>query len=76
MTAINPGEQEEINRPAIDFSCRVCGVQCAIAPNPPDRAVCPDHCPDHDYKHDPWRRGKFCTICDVEIPEDYYWNDE
>lgn len=55
----------------IDFSCRVCGVQCAIAPDPPARAVCPEHCEDHDYIHDSSRAAKFCQHCDQEEPEDW-----
>lgn len=57
--------------PAVDFKCQICGVDCAIAPPLPERPYCPDHCPDHDYKYDPWRRTKVCTICDVEAPDDY-----
>lgn len=56
---------------AIDFSCRVCGIQCAIAPDPPERAVCPEHCEDHDYVHDPSRAAKFCQHCDQEESEDW-----
>lgn len=62
--------------PAIDFTCRVCGVECAIAPDPPERAVCPEHCEDHRYEYDPWRRGKFCVECDNEQPDDFYCGDE
>jgi predicted nucleic acid-binding Zn ribbon protein len=40
------------------FACRVCGVACAIAPVPPGRAVCEDHCEDHEYDYDPHRRDK------------------
>ena len=52
----------------IDFSCRVCGIQCAIAPDPPGRAVCEDHCEDHEYIHCPDERGWFCTHCWKEQP--------
>jgi hypothetical protein len=55
----------------IDFSCGVCGVECAIAPDPPARAVCPKHCEDHNYVHDSSRAGKFCEYCDQEQPEDW-----
>lgn len=58
----------------IDFTCRVCGKQCDCAPDPPDRAVCPEHCEDHDYRYDPMRRGKFCLHCDQEQPYDDYYN--
>lgn len=58
----------------IDFTCRVCGKLCDSAPDPPDRAVCPEHCEDHEYQHDNFRRSKFCIHCDKEIPEDY-WDD-
>jgi hypothetical protein len=48
----------------IDFSCRVCGKECDVAPDPPARAVCEEHCEDHEYEYDKWRRGKFCKHCD------------
>lgn len=60
---------------SIDFSCRVCGIQCDVAPDPPARAVCPEHCEDHWYEHDDMRRGKYCIHCDQEIPPDYYLED-
>lgn len=44
----------------IDFTCRVCGKQCAIAPNPPERAVCEKHCEDHEYEYE---RGEQCWLC-------------
>jgi len=56
----------------IDFTCKVCGKECDCAPDPPDRAVCPEHCEDHDYEYDRMRRGKFCKHCDEPVPEDYY----
>jgi hypothetical protein len=57
------------------FACRVCGVACAIAPVPPGRAVCEDHCEDHEYDYDPHRRDKFCRHCDRQIDPDYWWYD-
>ena len=56
----------------IDFSCRVCGDQCAVAPDPPERAVCEDHCPDHEYEYDKWRRSHFCKTCDKQVDPDWY----
>lgn len=58
--------------PAIDFSCRVCGVQCAVAPDPPERAVCPAHCEDHEYEYVEGERRHACTHCGQEPPEDWY----
>ena len=58
----------------IDFTCGVCGVECSIAPDPPARAVCPEHCEDHDYIHVPSLAGKYCQHCDHKQPED--WDDE
>lgn len=55
----------------IDFSCRVCGAECTIAPDLPARAVCPAHCEDHDFQHDASRRGKFCIHCDEPEPDDW-----
>lgn len=54
--------------PSVDFSCRVCGVQCATAPDPPSRAICPAHCEDHDYEYVADRRGRYCKHCDEEEP--------
>lgn len=56
----------------IDFSCRVCGKECPIAPDPPGRAVCEEHCEDHDYEYDPMRRDRFCKHCDKQVPYDFY----
>lgn len=63
----------ESNAPKIDFTCRVCGVECSTAPDPPERAVCEEHCEDHDYEYDEWRRDRFCKHCDKQISEDYYY---
>src|ERR1041385_316601 len=63
-----PQQQEEPER--IDFSCRVCGIQCAIAPDPPERAVCPEHCEDHNYVYSREDRGTFCEYCWQEAPHD------
>ena len=57
----------------IDFSCRVCGKECATAPDPPDRAVCEEHCEDHDYCYEPGERGHLCTHCNQRRPGD--WNN-
>lgn len=48
--------------------CHNCGVLCDIYPDPPDKAVCPECCEDHEYEYDKWRRGKFCGHCDAEQP--------
>jgi hypothetical protein len=54
-----------------DFSCRICGVQCAVAPEPPARAVCPEHCEDHDYKYERDVQEHRCIHCDAPRPEDW-----
>lgn len=44
-----------------DFKCKVCGVECDVAPADNSGAICPDHCEDHDYIYDRWdeaTRGK------------------
>ena len=68
-----PGEQQAPER--IDFSCRVCGVQCDSAPDPPARAVCPDCCEDHDYRYERELRGHYCLSCGQEAPRDYFLED-
>jgi len=39
--------------------------------NPPARAVCEEHCPDHVYVYDPMMRGKFCKTCGKQWPDDW-----
>lgn len=56
----------------IDFSCQVCGKECPVAPNPPERAVCEEHCENHEYLYDSMRGGRFCTRCDKEQDYDDY----
>lgn len=55
---------------AVDFSCHVCGVQCDTAPNPPARAVCPEHCPDHLYDYERGF-GHLCRNCGQPAPQDW-----
>jgi hypothetical protein len=59
-------------KPPIDFTCRVCGLTCDIAPDPPERAVCPEHCEDHDYRYERELRGHYCFHCGEEAPPDLY----
>lgn len=59
----------------IDFSCRVCGVRCDSAPDPPARAVCPEHCEDHDYRYERELSGTYCLHCGQQAPEDYWYDD-
>jgi hypothetical protein len=56
------------------FACRVCGVQCPVAPKPPERPVCEEHCEDHDYRYAPDFRQHRRIHCDKPAPED--WFDE
>jgi hypothetical protein len=55
----------------IDFSCRVCGKPCDIAPDPPERAVCPECCEDHEYRYVREDRGHFCKHCGQGRPHDW-----
>ncbi len=57
-----------------EFRCRVCGIDCDTAPKPPEKAVCSAHCEDHDYEYEPELRGRYCTHCSQEAPDDYYEN--
>lgn len=50
-------------RPPLDFRCHVCGCDVDLAPDPPARAVCPEHCEDHDYVYEPWERAHLCKHC-------------
>lgn len=56
----------------IDFHCHVCGKQCDSAPPLPERAVCPDHCPDHEYVYERGDRTHYCKNCGQQPPDDYY----
>jgi hypothetical protein len=52
------------------FKCHVCGAECPIAPQMPDRAVCAAHCEDHDYQRQ-GSDGKRCVHCFAEEPLDW-----
>jgi endogenous inhibitor of DNA gyrase (YacG/DUF329 family) len=56
-----------------EFECRVCGVQCDIAPQLPERPVCSEHCEDHDYRYERGE-GHRCIHCFAAPPQD--WFDE
>jgi hypothetical protein len=47
----------------VDFRCHVCGVECPVAPDPPDKAVCEECCEDHDYHYERCERAKVCIHC-------------
>lgn len=53
-----------------NFKCRVCGVECPIAPQLPELPVCEKHCPDHEYRHE-GSEGKRCIHCFAEEPWDW-----
>ena len=63
---------QRANLQKIDFTCRVCGKLCDVAPNPPDRAVCPEHCDDHDYIYYREERTHYCKNCGQEPPADWW----
>lgn len=52
------------------FKCAVCGVLCDCAPAE-GAAVCPDHCPDHDYRYE-HGAGKRCVTCGAAPPDDWF----
>jgi prolyl-tRNA editing enzyme YbaK/EbsC (Cys-tRNA(Pro) deacylase) len=54
-----------------DFACHVCGAQCAIAPEPPAKTVCQEHCEDHEYVYIA-SEGKRCIHCHAEPPDDWF----
>ena len=53
----------------IDFHCHVCGAETDIAPDPPEKAVCPKHCEDHKYI-DAMLPCKVCEFCGDPIWEE------
>lgn len=55
------------------FKCRVCDAECTIAPQLPERAVCQEHCEDHQYKYERGE-GHRCIHCFASPPSD--WFDE
>lgn len=56
-----------------NFKCRVCGVECPIAPQLPERPVCEEHCEDHHFEH-MGSDGTRCVHCFAPCPID--WFDE
>jgi hypothetical protein len=58
---------------APDFHCHVCGKETDLAPDPPEKAVCPEHCEDHNYVYIRGERRHACEHCGQERPQD--WND-
>ena len=66
-----PGLHDESDT-IVDFSCRVCGKQCDSAPPAPERAVCEEHCEDHEYEYDRGERDRFCKHCGKRIDPDFY----
>ena len=62
--------------PEIDFSCHVCGKQCDIAPNPPEKAVCDECCADHEYEYDRDEFWHCCKTCGKRVDVDWYYCDD
>jgi hypothetical protein len=54
-----------------DFLCRVCGKECPLAPDPPEKAVCEDHCEDHHYVYVQGERRHGCEYCGADRPYDW-----
>ena len=46
----------------IDFHCGKCGKECDSAPEPPARAICEEHCEDHEYTYDRGMREHYSPI--------------
>ncbi len=53
------------------FACRVCGKECDVAPDPPGRALCPEHCEDHEYRYEKGEQRHSCTHCGQDRPGDW-----
>jgi hypothetical protein len=49
------------------MKCSVCNSSVIIYPDPPGKAYCPDHCPDHDYYYE-YGDGWMCKNCGT-LPE-------
>ncbi len=56
----------------VDFHCHVCGKETDIAPDPPEKAVCEEHCEDHKYMNDSGLPWPTCEHCGAWAPNDYY----
>jgi hypothetical protein len=52
------------------FRCSVCSVLCDSAPAE-GPTVCPEHCPDHDYRYERGE-GKRCITCGAAPPPDWF----
>lgn len=80
MTSITHADFTEVDEPlTVDFHCHVCGTETPIAPDPPEKAICPTCCAasdeGHDYEYDRHHQGRYCARCDAEVPPDYYLED-
>lgn len=72
MTAVGPIACVPVDPNTDFFKCKVCGVQCAIAPSDGSGAVCPEHCQDHHYQYQRGD-GHRCVTCFATPPEDYFY---
>lgn len=59
----------------IDFTCRVCGKECDVAPDLPERAICEEHCEDHEFEYDAYERTHICKHCGKPVDPGWYADD-
>lgn len=52
--------------------CSKCGCDDVLVYGLPQKAVCPDCCPDHEYIYEGQGDGWMCGTCGVSPPDDYY----
>jgi len=71
-TAIVANESAQPDR----VHCHVCGELVLIYDGQhPEEAVCPEHCPDHEYEYERGDRKHYCKTCGQEPPPDFYRDD-
>lgn len=66
-----PVPQEMLDRIVL---CSVCGSNEVICYRDPNEAVCPDHCPDHEWEYERGERRWECKTCGVPAPPEFYEN--
>ena len=65
----------EQNSASPPCSAAGCDRDVLSYPDPPGKAYCPEHCPDHDYYYEPGE-GWMCDNCGAPPPIDSHIYDD
>ena len=58
----------------VEFKCGTCGADVDLAPDPPEKPVCENCCPDHEYEYVREERRHACKRCGKEPPFDWFYD--